>query len=101
MKMLLNVRFPIEPFNTLVREGTVGKVIDEILEDIKPEVAYFSEQEGCRCGVFIVDVENPSRVPSLAEPFFLKFNAMCEFRIAMSPQDLTEAGLEGLGAKWG
>ena len=24
MKMLMNVRFPHEPFNTLVREGKVG-----------------------------------------------------------------------------
>jgi hypothetical protein len=26
MKMLMNVRFPHEPFNTLVREGTVGEI---------------------------------------------------------------------------
>ena len=75
--------------------------IYEILEEIKPEVAYFTEQEGCRYGIFVVDVEKPSQVPSLAEPFFLKFNAACEFRIAMSPQDLVEAGLEELGTRWG
>jgi len=60
-----------------------------------------TEQEGCRSGIFIVDVERASQVPSFAEPFFLKFNAACEFRIAMSPQDLIESGLDELGTRWG
>jgi len=34
-------------------------------------------------------------------PFFLNFNADCEFRIAMSPEDLGKAGLDELGKKWG
>ena len=41
-----------------------------------------------------------SQVPSFAEPWFLKFNADCEFRIVMSPNDLKDAGLEALGKKW-
>ena len=32
MRMLLNVEFPHEPFNTLVRNGTVGQIIGRILE---------------------------------------------------------------------
>lgn len=44
MKMLMNVRFPHEPFNTLVREGTVGEIIRKILDDLKPESIYFVEQ---------------------------------------------------------
>jgi hypothetical protein len=43
---------------------------------------------------------NSSRIPSFAEPFFLNFNADCEFRIAMSPEDLGSAGLDELGKKW-
>jgi len=100
MKMLLTVDFPIEPFNSLVRSGKVGEIIQRIIETIKPETAYFTEQDGKRGGIFIVNLNSPSDVPIYAEPFFLKFNASCKFRILMSPADLQKAGLEELGRKW-
>ena len=100
MRMLLNVQFPHEPFNTLVRQGKAGGILKRILEEIKPEAVYFSEQDGTRGVLLIVDVREPSRVPSFAEPFFLNFNADCRFRIVMSPKDLAKAGLEDLGKKW-
>ena len=46
MRMLVNFDLPLEPFNTLVRNGTVGQKIQQILEDIKPEAVYFSERNG-------------------------------------------------------
>jgi len=100
MRMLLNIRIPHEPFNTMVREGTVGQVIGKILEEIKPEAVYFTEQSGTRGAVVVVDIDNASAIPALAEPWFLKFNADCELRIAMLPEDLQKAGLENLGSKW-
>ena len=100
MRMLLNVHIPHEPFNTAVREGTAGPTIAKILEDAKPESVYFTEQNGTRGAVLIIDVASASQIPFFAEPWFLKFNADCEFRIAMTPDDLKNAGLEGLGKKW-
>jgi hypothetical protein len=100
MRMLLNVQMPHEPFNTLVRQGKIGAVMGRVLDAIKPEAVYFSEQDGKRGGIFIVDVKEPSSVPSIAEPFFLHFNADCHFQIVMSAEDLKKAGLEELGKKW-
>jgi hypothetical protein len=101
MKMLLTVEFPPEPFNTLVKSGKVGEIIGRILETIKPETAYFGEQDGRRGGIFIVNVQTPSDIPLFAEPFFLNFDASCKFRVLMSPEDLQQAGLEEIGRKWG
>jgi hypothetical protein len=100
MKMLLTVEIPHEPFNSLVRGGKVGEIIGRILETIKPEAAYFTEQDGTRCGIFLINIQDSSDVPAFAEPFFLKFNANCKFRIVMSPEDLQKAGLGELGKKW-
>jgi len=72
-----------------------------ILDEIKPEAAYFTEQDGSRCGIFVINLQKPSEVPRFAEPFFLNFNANCKFRIVMLPAELQEAGLEKLGGKWG
>jgi hypothetical protein len=65
-----------------------------------PEAVYFSERGGKRGGIMIVDVADPSKVPSIAEPLFLTFNASVEFHIAMGPQDLGRAGLDELGKKY-
>ncbi len=100
MKMLLTVEIPHEPFNSLVRSGKAGAIIGRILETIKPETAYFTEQDGTRGGIFVIDVQTPSDVPAFAEPFFLNFQANCKFRILMSPEDLQKANLEALGKKW-
>ncbi|MGD9369337.1 MAG: hypothetical protein PVH87_26750 [Desulfobacteraceae bacterium] len=100
MKMLMNIRFPHEPFNTLLREGKASETIRRILDDLKPESIYFTEQSGRRGAVAVIDVADSSRIPSFSEPFFLNFNADCEFRIAMSPGDLAQAGLDELGSKW-
>ena len=101
MRMMIDSNLPLEPFNTLVRNGTAGQKIQQILEDIKPEAVYFSERNGQRGGILIVDVADPSKVPPIAEPFFLTFNASVEFHIVMAPEELAQAGLDELGKKWG
>jgi hypothetical protein len=98
--MLIHIRFPLEPFNTAVRNGTAGEKIQRILESIKPEAVYFTEQNGHRGGTLVVNVKDSSEVPALAEPFFLTFNAEVELRIAMTPEDLARSGLDALGKKW-
>ena len=100
MRMLMNVRIPHEPFNTLVKKGTAGEIIGKILDDLKPESIYFTEQGGTRGAIAIIDVDDPSQFPSFSEPFFLNFNADCEFRLVMSPEDVGKANLDELGKKW-
>jgi hypothetical protein len=98
--MLLNVKIPHEKFNAAVKDGTVGKKIQSILAELKPEAVYFTETQGHRGAIMIVNVEDPSKVPMFAEPWFLLFNADCEFRVVISPEDLAKAGLDALGKKW-
>ncbi len=97
----MQVKLPIEPFNTYVKDGSAGAKMQKILADLKPEAAYFSEFDGQRGGIIIVNMDNASQIPALAEPWFLTFNARVEFKVAMTPEDLGRAGLEALGKKWG
>jgi hypothetical protein len=53
-----------------------------------------------RGATLIVDVAEPSRIPSVSEPFFLSFNADVQFHAVMSPQELGKAGLDALATKW-
>ena len=101
MRMLLTASIPHEPFNTLVRQKKAGPIIGRIMETLKPQAAYFTELQGRRTAVLVVEVADASRIPFFAEPFFLNFNADCQFSIAMTPEDLGKAGLDALGEQWG
>lgn len=100
MRILLDVKIPHQQFNAAVKDGTAGTKLNRILEAIKPEAAYFTEQNGQRGAVLVVDLPDPSKIPALAEPWFLTFQADVEFRVAMTPDDLKKAGLDELGKRW-
>ena len=101
MRMMLTASFPTESFNDLVRNGQAGPLMQSILSDLKPEAVYLTDDCGQRSAVLIIDMEKASDLPRFVEPFFLKFNADCELKVVMSPEDLAQAGLDELGKKWG
>ena len=101
MRVMMIASLPVEQFNEAVRDGSAGAKIKKIMDAIKPEAAYFSALHGNRTAVLIVDIPEPSRIPSLAEPWFLLFNASVEFHPVMLAQDLANAGLDDLGKAWG
>jgi hypothetical protein len=100
MRMLVDLQFPLEPFNTLVKNGTAGQIIQKILGDLKPEAAYFAARDGKRGGTLVIDVADSTKIPSIAEPFFLHFNASVSLYPCMTPADLANTGLEELGKKY-
>ncbi len=101
MRMLMNISCPHEPFNSLVRDGSAGEIIGKILAAQKPEAAYFTELDGRRTAVLIVNIEHASQIPSFAEPWLLNFQADCRIHPVMTPEDLQRGGLAELGKKWG
>ena len=101
MRMMMIVSMPVEQFNDAIRDGSTGAKMKKIMEAIKPEAAYFTALHGKRTAILIVDLPDASKIPSLAEPWFLNFNASIDFHPVMLPQDLANAGLDDLGKAWG
>lgn len=100
MRMLVDFQMPLEPFNARVKDGTAGRIIQSILAELKPEAAYFAARDGKRGGTLVLDVADTSKLPSIAEPFFLHFNASVSFHPCMTPEDLGKAGLDEIGKKY-
>jgi hypothetical protein len=94
MKFIVEVNFPLEPFNTYVREGTAGQKIGETLAAVKPEVVYFTDNGVGRGAVMVIEIERASQVPHVTEPLMLTFDASVHYRVAMLPEELQAAGLE-------
>ncbi len=92
MRMLFKVSMPVEEANAKMKDGSFGTTVHSILEGMKPEAAYFAEDNGLRTGFIFVDVATESDIPRLAEPWFLAFNAGVEIHPAMIPADLEKAG---------
>jgi hypothetical protein len=100
MRILIEAQMPHKPFNAAVADGTVGQKLQRILAEQKPEAVYFTEIDGRRTCVLIVNATDASQIPSFAEPWFLLFEADVKFRPVMTPEDLGRAGLDAIGKKW-
>jgi hypothetical protein len=100
MRILLTASFATEPFNELVRNGTAGAKIRKILEQTRPEAVYFTDMDGLRTALLVLDLKDASEIPALAEPWFLSFQAEVKFQILMTPDDLAKSGLDGIGKAW-
>jgi len=93
MRMLLRVSIPVEAGNAAIKAGTLGSTIEGLLAKLKPEAAYFfADDNGNRSGSIVFDLQDPSQIPAVAEPWFLALNAKVSMRPVMTPQDLGKAG---------
>ena len=101
MRFIVHVSLPAAKFNEALRGGSAGKKLARILEETKPEAAYFTSKDGQRGGYLVYDIAQAAELPRLAEPWFLNFEATVEFMPVMLPEDLQKAGLEDLVKKWG
>ena len=103
MRTMLKVNMCTETANNLARQGRLGETIRSILADLKPEAAYFADDNGERTGFIFFDLTEPSQIPAVAEPWFLALNAKVSFRPIMNTDDLAKAipGIERAVKKFG
>jgi hypothetical protein len=91
MRFLFKVSIPVEAGNASAKKDGF-QVIQKILEQQKPEAAYFFSECGMRTGILILDMKDASEIPSIAEPWFLALNASIACTPVMLPEDLGKAG---------
>ncbi len=91
MRFMLTFRIPPEEGTAAAKDGRIGDILQSILEDLKPEAAYFAEIEGARGGYLVVNMEEASQLPTIAEPLFLGLGATVQIHPAFTPDDMPSA----------
>ena len=103
MKYIMKLRMSIEKGNEAIKDPQFGHKMNDLLAEIKAEAAYFTTICGHRGAYIVLNINDASEIPGIAEPFFLWLNAEIDFLPVMKPEDLGKAG-PAMGAavkKWG
>jgi hypothetical protein len=93
MRMLLKATMDTERASEAIKDGTMGQAIQSVTEQLKPEAAYFYPEDGKRTAIMVFDLEDPSQLPALTEPFFRTAAAEVRVTPAMNADDL-RSGLQ-------
>ena len=91
MRILMIIHIPVEKGNAASKDGSMGTKFQSMLGDAKPESAYFAADNGERTAFIVVNIDDASQIPALAEPWFLAFNARVQLHPCMSLEDLERA----------
>lgn len=95
MRTMMHVVVPVESGNATIKDGSLPKTMQETLDRVQAEAAYFTtDGHGRRCGYIFFDLKDPADIPVIAEPLFHTLNAAIEFRPAMNTDDMQR----GVGA---
>ena len=92
MRHVLVIKLDTARANDSARAGKLGDTIGAIVAEQKPEAVYFTEIDGVRTGIMVIDVPTAADIPRIAEPWFLAFDANIGFHPTMVPEDLEAAG---------
>ncbi len=98
MRMMLRFTVPVERGNETIKDGSLARTLGTLMEELKPEAAYFWPEDGKRAGLVVFDMADPTQIPQIAEPLFLNLDAAVEFAPVMNADDLKKA-LEIVAAK--
>ena len=95
MRMMLKATMDTAAGTKAIESGRLPQVMQSLMEQLKPEAAYFGPNDGCRCAFIVFDMADPSQLPVLTEPLFGELNARIEIFPVMDRDDL-ERGLSQL-----
>jgi hypothetical protein len=93
MRTLMRVQMDTEAASEAIRNGTMQMTLQSALEQLNPEAAYFTAQDGMRTAFFIFDLREPAQIPAVAEPLFMPLKAKIDMSPVMNVDDV-QAGLE-------
>ena len=91
MRVILRAMIPAIAGNKMVKDPNFLKTIEDYTKKFNCEAAYFTEVNGNRTMIFILDLPSSDMIPAIIEPLFQGFDANVEIHPAMDLDDLKKA----------
>ena len=95
MRWMIRFSIPGNAGNELVSSGKIGQNFQSLIEDFKPEAAYFFPENGQRSGFMIINMTDSSDLAKVAESFWFGLRADISVTPVMNGEDLAK-GLTGI-----
>ncbi|MEO0796609.1 MAG: hypothetical protein AAFX93_15675 [Verrucomicrobiota bacterium] len=99
--MILTAKLDHDAFNELIKAGTAEATMKAVIENTKPEAVYFHCVDGLRTMTLIVDLQEAAQIPTICEPFFIKFGADVDFQPCAVPADFEKCDWNAITSQWG
>ena len=95
MRTIMKFTIPMDTGNQAIKNGTIAKTMESLLQDLHPETAYFFPENGKRTALLAFDMKDTSQLVEFGERVWLNLQAEVSFFPVMNAQEL-KAGLEKL-----
>jgi hypothetical protein len=96
MRTMMKVKLDTEAASKLIADGSLPNLMQQTMERLRPEAAYFGPEDGVRTAFIVFDLQDPSDLPAITEPLFNRLKATVEMFPVMDRDDL-QKGLQKLG----
>lgn len=90
MRMLMKVVVDTDAGNEALRNGSLPKIVQTIVDQLHPEAAYFAPEDGKRAMFIVFDMTAASQLPAVTEPMFNGARARVTVTPCMNLDDLQE-----------
>jgi hypothetical protein len=91
MRVLVRAMIPTSAGNKMVKDPNFLKNLEDYIRRFNCEASYFTEVNGNRTMVLVLDLASPDMIPAIAEPLFQGYEASVEIHPAMNLDDLKKA----------
>jgi hypothetical protein len=93
--MIMRAIIPADKGTEALKDGSMLPALQAVMDQLKPEAAYFFPSHGQRTAIFVFDMPTNSDLAPTVEPFWIALGADVEIVPAMNFADL-QAGLAKL-----
>ncbi|MCP4315788.1 MAG: hypothetical protein GY789_07150 [Hyphomicrobiales bacterium] len=91
VRMMLKVQIPIQSGNRAIENGTMGTIFESLMQKIKPEAAYFSQEGGLRTAYFVYVMDGTFEFAEIHEPLIQGLGARVYDQPALTWEDIGKA----------
>ncbi|MCB2184980.1 MAG: hypothetical protein KQJ78_07750 [Deltaproteobacteria bacterium] len=88
MRLMYRFTIPVEKGNETAADGSMPRIIQDLVDELRPEAAYFFLEDGRRAGLLVFEETDQTRLVAINEPLFAKLHAAISIQPVMNFADM-------------